>query len=263
MKQCKSRGFKSTKSNNFDVSVLMFSYRPTESSKRWEYIRQSLVSLRAQTGLRVQAVVLDDGSNRPLPEEWLADTDNVKVDYYYYKENRGKHVMMDCGLPMLKAPLATTLHDDDYYPYTNSLLTRYMGFIDDNGEIDPSVAFVFTNARYDDEVRGHSYQLYPSDKIIEHSHSKLLQKCYICGAAYMVPTQYLLRFRAHPSLKHAEEYDFELQLSKHARNNQLQFKYISDVTAVYRMHREQTWHSVRTNPRARKSYLPFIRERNK
>lgn len=244
------------------VSVLMFTHRPKDS-KRWGYIKHSLLSLRSQAGLRVQAVILDDGSSGPLPESWYANTDNVEIEYHYFKENRGKHAMMDIGLPMMRAPLMTTLHDDDYYPTTHSLVTRYRGFLQGNGEIDPDVAFVFTNALYEDEVTGRAYNLYPDDKIIEHSHSKLLQKCYICGAAYMVRTELKQRFRAHPSLHHAEEYDVWAQVSKYARNNQKRFVYLPQVTAVYRMHREQTWHEVRNNPRMRKSYLPFIRERNK
>ena len=82
---------------------------------------------------------------------------------------------------------------------------------------------------------------------------------------HLIRTDLKQKFRAHPSLKHAEEYDIWLQVSKYARDNGLSIRYSSLCTSVYRMHKEQTWNSVRrlSHQEKGRQYLNFIRGRNK
>jgi len=243
----------------YDVSVLMFTYRP-KNSIREKFVIDAVQSLRAQEGIDIQAVILDDGSAKPIPEKYLQNTINVDIEYIKFDENRGKHKMMDIGLPLMEAELMTTLHDDDYYHTSECLKKRYGFFLEED-----NTAMIFTNAIYDDRIKKKSFQLYPDNKKIKHSHEALLGHCYICGASYLIRTDLKQRFKPHPSLVHGEEYDIWCQVSKYARDNGLKIRYSPEVTVVYRFHREQTWHAVRrlSAKQRGEQYLDFIRDRSR
>lgn len=244
---------------SYDVSVLMFTYRP-KGSIREKYVVDALQSLRAQKGVDIQAVILDDGSAKSIPLELLTNTSNIDFEYVKFDKNQGKHKMMDLGLPKMEADLMTTLHDDDYYHTSDCIKKRYDFFLHEK-----DTAMIFTNAIYNDNISNKTYQLYPNSKKIEHSHEALLNHCYICGASYLIRTDLKQRFRAHPFLEHAEEYDIWCQVSKHARDTGLNLRYSPEVTVVYRFHKEQTWNSVRrlSAKQRSKQYLDAIRDRNR
>lgn len=240
-----------------DVSVLMFTYRP-KNAKRNHYVIQAIKSLRIQEGIDIQVVILDDGSPTPIKPSLLKNTENVTFEYNYYKQNRGKHKMMDIGLPLMGAEVMTTLHDDDYLYGKHSLLSRFNCFYK-----QPATALIWTDAIY---RRGGS-KWKRSSRIktpSPHTHAALLKRNYICGATYLIQTNLKQRFRAHRSLKHAEEYDIWLQVSKYAATNGLSLRYCPVVTGVYRLHNEQNWEKVRRFSAAKRGalYENEIRRRN-
>lgn len=235
----------------------MFTYRP-EKSMRNKWIIESLESLRAQKHVNIQAVILDDGSPLPIPDKLLEDNDNIKFTYIHYDENRGKHKMMDIGLPMMKAPVMTTLHDDDRLYSNIALQIRHQFFYS-----VPKTSLIWTESLY---KRGNT--IFKRSKIISqpkvHSHNLLLQKNYICGATYLVDTKLKQRFRADTSLNHAEEYDIWLQISKYSELNNLKLRYNPRATAMYRLHKEQSYQGMRDiGKKERYGLLKSIRRNRK
>ena len=71
-------------------------------------------------------------------------------------------------------------------------------------------------------------------------------------------------FSPDPDLKHCEEYDVWLKLSRHAMDYGKGIYYCPHVTAVYRLHKEQNWEKARKLGRQKRTQMRAkIQERHK
>src|SRR3989442_427703 len=91
------------------VSVLM----PTFNQAA--FIQRALASLLAQTLIRWELVIVDDGSSddtRTRIEPYLAD---ARIQYHRLDENQGLGAALNVALQMARAPLVAYLPSDDIY----------------------------------------------------------------------------------------------------------------------------------------------------
>ena len=77
-----------------------------------EYLREALESLRSQTHLNWEAVVVDDASPNPV-DDLVAEFNDRRITYVRNETNLGLAANWNKALALANAPLVCILHSDD------------------------------------------------------------------------------------------------------------------------------------------------------
>jgi glycosyltransferase involved in cell wall biosynthesis len=119
------------------TTVLMPAYRSEAT------IRESVQSVLAQTDPRVELVVADDASPRPVAEV-LGDIDDPRLTVVRHERNRGSYAARNTALALARTPLVSQLDPDDTWEpeYLESIAPCFD---------DPAVGLAYSNAH----IAGH------------------------------------------------------------------------------------------------------------
>lgn len=88
----------------------------TPTYNRGYVLSNAYESLKNQTDKRFEWIIVDDGSSdntEKLVERWIKENNNFKISYYY-QENSGKHIAINCGVAHAAGKLFFILDSDDY-----------------------------------------------------------------------------------------------------------------------------------------------------
>ncbi len=87
----------------------------TPTYNRANYLLRLYTSLLAQTDQHFEWLIVDDGSNdgtKDLVEKFQREN-RLRINYFY-QENQGKHIAVNCGLDLAKGKWFVTIDSDDY-----------------------------------------------------------------------------------------------------------------------------------------------------
>lgn len=133
-----------------EVSVIIAVYNGAA------YLAEAIESVLAQTGPRLELIVVDDGSTDDTARISKSYVDRV---IYCYQENRGQAAARNVGLELALAPLVAFIDADDIW--TLGKLTRQMEILNARPDVDMVFGQVelFHSPELDDrrkqELKGH------------------------------------------------------------------------------------------------------------
>ena len=118
------------------ISVLMPTYDQAH------FIRRAIASLRAQTLIDWELIIIDDGSSDGAYDITRPDRDDPRCSYHRSEENRGLGAALNLALAHARAPYVAYLPSDDlYYPAHLAALAAAL-------ERDPSVVLAYSGLRH-------------------------------------------------------------------------------------------------------------------
>ena len=117
-----------------------------------ETIRESVHSALAQTEPRLELVVVDDGSRRPVAEV-LSDVEDPRLRVIRHSRNRGPSAARNTAVAAARTPFVSQLDADDLWEpeYLETVMPRFE---------DPSIGLVYTNATILGHPGGHDTYIF-------------------------------------------------------------------------------------------------------
>jgi len=115
-------------------------------------IGDAVATVLAQTEPRLELIVVDDGSKRPVSDV-LADVSDDRLTVLRHRRNRGPSAARNTAVAAARAPLVSQLDADDLWEtdYVESVLPEFA---------DPTVGLVYANAAILGHPTGHDTYIF-------------------------------------------------------------------------------------------------------
>ena len=203
------------------VSVIIPAYN------RSDYIDQTIRSVLEQTYLRVELIVIDDGSTDGTYEKVKSYGDKLTLLTHENHANRGQSAAINLGMAKANGKYIAILDSDDYWNLNK--LEIQVDYLENH----PDVGLVYSNGH---AVDANGQKLYPiyTDLHVEHNEpDRVLLDCYI-----LLPQNSLVRKDVYDQLegfnegyRAAQDHDMLIRISEKTN-----FAYLPVKLFYYRVH---------------------------
>ena len=226
------------------VSIIMPAYNAAN------YIKESILSVQAQTYPHWELIVVNDGSIDQT--EAILQTFTDSRIHYFFQENKGVSAARNFGLRQMKGKFFCFLDSDDIFT-PQSIEIRIRKFL-----AEPQTGMIDGGVLFKDDRLEKTKRIYKP----KYRGRVLKEIAFFNEGVFALPSAMIRRedgvpYSFNESLTHSEDLLFMLQV--HARST-LAFSYVSDPILIYRKSNTSAMSNLQG---LGKGYLNYYSEVNK
>ena len=201
-----------------------------------EFIQETLRSIRDQTFLDYEVVIVDDGSTAKEHSSYLIAVINELCDprfKYCHKENGGLSDARNYGIGQSKGSWIAFIDQDDLWESTK--LARQVAVIKEN----PDTNFIFTDGRFIGDIKAEMKVAQKNslkEGVVLGAYDRLLKGNFVICSSILFRKSLANKVGgSNPFFKICPDYEFIIRFAEHT-----DFYFIEDSLTLYRIHGANT-----------------------